>query len=51
MQKSDNDNPSRREYRKPELREFGTIAELTSAFSNIGAKNDNGTTGKDKSVV
>jgi hypothetical protein len=47
MQQTGKDD--RREYEKPELREFGTIAELTAANA-IGGKNDAGTQGKDKSA-
>jgi hypothetical protein len=41
----------RRTYQRPELKEFGTIRELTAASSAVGSKNDAGTTGKDKSVL
>jgi hypothetical protein len=45
------DSSSRREYQKPKLEEFGTITELTAAASAVGTKSDQGTTGKDKSVI
>ena len=40
----------RKPYAAPELKEFGTIAELTATNSAIGPKNDAGTMGFDKSA-
>ena len=39
----------RKPYSPPELKEFGTIAELTAQNSPTGPKNDSGTMGFDKS--
>lgn len=40
----------RRPYAAPELKEFGTIAELTATQLPTGPKNDAGTKGNDKSL-
>jgi hypothetical protein len=40
----------RKPYVAPELKEFGTIAELTATNSPTGPKNDGATMGFDKSA-
>jgi hypothetical protein len=40
----------RKPYAAPELKEFGTIAELTATTLPVGPKNDGSTKGNDKST-
>ena len=48
--KSEPANDGRKPYASPELKEFGTVAELTAVNRPTGAKNDGATMGNDKSV-
>ena len=43
------DRAERRQYRKPELQEYGRLAELTRATSPTGAMGDGGMSGLVKS--
>lgn len=47
--KGQNDEPERRPYEKPELQEYGRLAELTRATSASGTMGDGGMAGLVKS--
>lgn len=48
--KPESANDARKPYAAPELKEFGTIAELTATNLPSGPKNDGATKGFDKSA-